>query len=64
MLSPAAVSICLHIDFLYSVLRVILIPQLMKRKVDKIVLRSLDEALKLFDRLRPSRDWLRHCEHL
>jgi len=25
---------------------------------------GLDEALKLFDRLRPSRDLLRHGEHL
>jgi hypothetical protein len=36
----------------------------MKRKVDKIVLCGLDEALKLFDRLGPSQDLLRHGEHL
>jgi hypothetical protein len=64
VLSPGTVSIRLYIDVLHRVLCVVVVPQLMKCKVDQFVLRGFDETLELSDRLWPSFDLLRHAEHL
>ena len=64
VLSLDAISICLHIDVLYSVLCVIPITQEVKRKVDQIVLCGPDETLELSDRLGPTLDLLRRGEHV